>query len=93
VGCFNGIPLGGRDVFGIDSMDAVLNGKDEPVFHIESDGGVSFVQFAEQKRGEGEVEVCIQSTENLAEDPVRWSDPSPSALTGPSTVPSANLPR
>lgn len=74
----NGIPLGGRYVFGIDAMDSELTADNEPVFRIASGGGKPFVQFAPRKRGgDGEAALFVSTTEDLAADPVRWSDPVP----------------
>ena len=86
----NGIPLGGRYVFGIDSMEAVLNEKNEPVFRVAAGaGGVPSVQFAEQKRGaEGEVSAFVQTSEDLAV----WSEPIPVDLAEGTYVPDAPVP-
>ena len=69
----NGIPLAARYVFGIDSMDDILNADGEPVFRVAFDGnGEPFVQFAEHVRGtDQEVRLDVLATTDVAD----WADP------------------
>ena len=70
----NGIPLGARYVFGIDSMDAVLNEYNEPVFCVKFDeNGAPYIQFARQARGEGEATLEVFATTDITD----WSHAVP----------------
>lgn len=67
----NGIPLGARYVFGIDSMDAVLSAGGEPVCCVKFDeNGKPYVKFAEHVNGtDGEVKLWVLATDDLLD----WS--------------------